>query len=53
MNLQEQQLVSSQLNHDFMPIIMDITQEQEIQNAFELIKNHASQMKFRALIRGC
>ena len=49
-NQQEQHTVCAQLQHDFIPIVMDITQEQEIQNAFELVKNHASQMKFRALI---
>jgi NAD(P)-dependent dehydrogenase (short-subunit alcohol dehydrogenase family) len=49
-NQQEQQIVSAQFKHDFMPIVMDITQEPDIQNAFELVKHHASDMKFRALI---
>lgn len=49
-NVQEQQRVNSQFHHDFMPIVMDITQEQDIQKAFDFVTTHASNMKFRALI---
>lgn len=50
LNEQEKNRVSQQFNHDFMPIIMDITQEQDIQTAFQQVQKHAAEMKFRALI---
>lgn len=49
-NAQELQLVSQQFSHDFIPIVMDITQEQDIQKAFDFVTTHASNMRFRALI---
>lgn len=50
MSQQEQQQVNAQFHHDFMPILMDITQEQDIHNAFDLVKKHITSMKFRGLI---
>ena len=49
-NEQELQLVSQQFSHNFMPIIMDITKEADIQKAFQLVQNHIGHMQFRALI---
>ena len=50
MSQQEQQQVNAQFHHDFMPILMDITQEQNIHNAFDLVKKNITSMKFRGLI---
>ncbi|MEG1855203.1 MAG: SDR family NAD(P)-dependent oxidoreductase [Acinetobacter sp.] len=49
-NAQELQLLSQQFSHDFMPIVMDLTQEQAVQEAFDFVKRHLNDMKFRALI---
>ncbi|MCL6247906.1 SDR family NAD(P)-dependent oxidoreductase [Acinetobacter sp. ANC 4945] len=49
-NQKELDAINQQFSHDFMPIVMDITQEKDIQNAFELVKKQSSHMKFRGLI---
>lgn len=50
LNENEKNSVSQQFSHDFMPIIMNITQEQDIQASFEIVQKNLANMDFRALI---
>ncbi|AXY60113.1 MULTISPECIES: SDR family NAD(P)-dependent oxidoreductase [Acinetobacter] len=47
---QEKEKVNKTFRHDFLPIIMNITQESEILKTFETVQKNIDGMTFRALI---